>query len=62
MGLYLGGLNTGDVGVGVGGGDIWNVDWVIYLGAYIRDVEGGLYTGVLTGFYGIANTTTQLFK
>ena len=49
MGLYLGGLNTGDVGVGVGGGDIWNVDWVIYLGAYIRDLEGGLIYGRING-------------
>ena len=54
MGLYSGGLYAG--------GDIWNVDWVIYLGAYVRDVKGGLYTGVLTGFYGIANTATLLFK
>ena len=39
-GPIFGGLNTGGMGVGVGGGDIRNVDWVIYLGAYIRDVEG----------------------
>ena len=62
MGLYSGGLYAGGAGVGVGGGDIWNVDWVIYLGAYVRDVKGGLYTGVFTGFYGIANTATLLFK
>ena len=62
MGLYSGGLYAGGAGVGVGGGDIWNVDWVIYLGGDVREVKGGLYTGVLTGFYGIANTATLLFK
>ena len=30
MGLYSGGLYAGGAGVGVGGGDIWNVDWLIY--------------------------------
>lgn len=33
---------------------IWDVNWATYLGAYIRDLYTGLYTGgVLTGFHGM---------
>ena len=45
MGLYSGGLYAGGAGVGVGGGDIWNV----VLGGGCSGGEGGLIYGRING-------------